>query len=256
MSPDAIHNEMHCLIHWPTYNKHYGDSESVLEIIQLIDNVNNFNGHLICPFLPHTIYAKHNQHKKLSAFIASLKSLAVKQITVLDAHEPLLLKKVCKENSIELINDLPICAGKALLFFLNQKLKGDFCVVAPDEGARERATSIAKYLNVPFFGFQKIRKDGKICFKGEHELVGKNILVVDDFLLTGGTLKNLNHHLNSLGVKNKYAIVTHNLTSVSTIEDLQLQYDMNIVCMNPMQDSRTGFQSLLNWLIFTAGLTS
>ncbi len=92
----------------------------------------------------------------------------------------------------------------------------DYVVVSPDAGFAKQARAYSKYLNVPTVIGDKTRSDhsenAKIL-----ELIGvvkdKDAVIVDDFIISGGTLIDLANMLKSHGAKRIFACVSHTLLS-------------------------------------------
>lgn len=77
----------------------------------------------------------------------------------------------------------------------------DYIVVGPDLGAFER-------FGVP--GFEKARKSAyDVELAGELDVKGKNVLVFDDLISTGGTMVNAYHRLKKQGAATVQAAAVH-----------------------------------------------
>lgn len=87
-------------------------------------------------------------------------------------------------------------------------------VVAPDNGAEERARIAADSLHLPVFILNKTRQDGTVEMElpqGMVSLVGQVPLLVDDMSDTGGTLIAAAKELRLAGASQVYAFIPHAL---------------------------------------------
>lgn len=100
----------------------------------------------------------------------------------------------------------------------------DLTVVSPDSGFAKEARRYAKYLCTPVALGEKTRCSHDECAEileivGEVE--GRNILIVDDFSISGGTLINLSEELKRRGAKKIYASLSHILLNEKGLERLK-----------------------------------
>ena len=96
-------------------------------------------------------------------------------------------------------------------------------VCSPDLGGMERARYFAEHFRVHLSGFYKVRDltkivDGKNpvleqAFLGASDLEGKDVLIVDDMLASGGSMLEVADELKRLGANRIYMTVTFGLFS-------------------------------------------
>jgi len=94
------------------------------------------------------------------------------------------------------------------------KTRGSFdLVLAPDQGARERASHIAKKLRIPSAALTKTRDGQRVCscLPRGLEVTNKRILLVDDMADSGGTLIVAAELLRQARAKSVAAFVPHAL---------------------------------------------
>lgn len=95
-------------------------------------------------------------------------------------------------------------------------------VGGPDEGADDRADSIAKELEAKKFRFKKqhtgVNETEVTGFEGRVE--GENTITVDDMIDTGGTIENSQVTLAAKGAKGRYVYAAHGLFSSGGLERL------------------------------------
>ena len=96
-------------------------------------------------------------------------------------------------------------------------------VVSPDAGFAKKARLYANRLNAPLAIGDKERKDHSETAETLDiigEVRGKTALLVDDVILSGGTLVDIAHKLLDEGAIAVYAAVTHAAISELTLERL------------------------------------
>jgi ribose-phosphate pyrophosphokinase len=112
-------------------------------------------------------------------------------------------------------------------YFKRKRLE-DLVVVATDVGGSKRARNAAQSLNVPLAIIEKRRLGNEERAQVVNvigEVRGKQVLMVDDEILTGGTLVNSAQALAVHGATEVYAACTHAILSGQSIGRLQ---DSNI----------------------------
>ena len=88
----------------------------------------------------------------------------------------------------------------------------NYVIVSPDAGYAKQAREYSKYLCVPTVIGDKARADHNECasiLEIIGDVNGKNAIIVDDFLISGGTLIDLAHKLKEHGAKNIIACISH-----------------------------------------------
>lgn len=93
-----------------------------------------------------------------------------------------------------------------------------WCIVAPDEGAWERAQALAHFLNCVLVRYTKTRDEAGLPLverKSREEIQGKKALFIDDILDTGGTLLQVSRDLKRSGIQEIHVLVAHGLFSAS-----------------------------------------
>lgn len=160
---------------------------------------------LILPYLAYSRQDKQNKNQTTGIIWLGkiLKSVGIDQIITIDVHS----KKTAQLIKIPLISlDAPSIFEPTI-----RKLITNATIVAPDEGAQNRAQKLADVLNVKdIVSFKKSHVDGI-----DHTLTSKILtnqaIIVDDILATGKTLVSCAKKLKEAGVKDIIIVVTHGL---------------------------------------------
>ncbi|MFY7928336.1 MAG: ribose-phosphate diphosphokinase, partial [Oligoflexus sp.] len=101
--------------------------------------------------------------------------------------------------------------GVLASYFQNVDLK-DWVVASADVGYGKNAFKFGQELGVPVVIGNKIRKDhseNAQVWNIVGEVAGKNVLIVDDIIFTGGSLISMAQAAREQGAKDIYAAVTH-----------------------------------------------
>lgn len=131
--------------------------------------------------------------------------------------------------------DIPVVELSARPIFLEYFFKkievrgkrgeeGEWVVVAPDEGAVKSSAYFARELNIPIAYMDKRRdlKTGRVQVVGmSGEVEGKNVIIVDDMIVTGSTLMETAKYLKKKGVKKVMVAATHHLYVPGVVERME-----------------------------------
>jgi ribose-phosphate pyrophosphokinase len=205
----------------------------IIELFLLIDAVKRAKADQITVVIPYFGYARQDKQFKdgepVSAqVLAKLISIDVNEIITLDPH---------KEHILDFftVPATSISAVDSIADFLRNK-HIDF-VLAPDEGAIHRAKKAADKLDCDFDYMQKTRVDGstiKIAPKKIH-VKGKNTVIIDDIISTGGTMATSIQELKKQGAKKVYVACTHGLFAGNAIKKLKSAGCEEIIATDSIQ---------------------
>lgn len=163
----------------------------------------------VIPWLGYCIQDKiFRQGEPLSLQVVAniIKASGTDSLITIDLHNPV---------SVNFFN-LPVNHISALPKLVNQVLKDEKIdlLVAPDLGSKKETAQIAKRVKQPLLVINKERdkNTGKIKILGSSgKLIGKNALILDDFISTGGTLLHATEFLRKKGMQKIIVAATHHL---------------------------------------------
>ena len=132
---------------------------------------------------------------------------ASKVITV-DIHSTVGLKHFSvKSKNVSAIPEL-------VKYFKKLSLK-DPLTVSPDQGGKDRAREFAKYFNSDYIALEKKRdrKTGRVEIKNKdiNEVKGRDLILVDDMISTGGSIVKATQFLKKQNCKRVFVACTHGL---------------------------------------------
>ena len=92
-------------------------------------------------------------------------------------------------------------------------------LVAPDKGVKQMVENMAKGLELEWTGFDKIRLDGATVEmkSGDLDITGRDIIIVDDMIATGGTMAEAVKILNKNGARDVYTACVHPVLSRNAV---------------------------------------
>jgi len=186
---------------------------NLLQALSLISKAKEYSTEVIV-VVPYLGYARQDR-EFLPGEIATMKVLGqlfkgagASKIIVVDIHSKIGLKhfKIKSEN----LSAIPDLAR----YFQKINLKNPL-VVSPDQGGIERAKEFADKFGSDFIALkkQRDRKTGKVQIKtgGLDEVIGRDLILVDDMISTGGSIIKATEFLKKQKCKRVFVTCTHAL---------------------------------------------
>lgn len=164
--------------------------------------------------IPYMGYARQDR-EFLPGEVVTMKVLAklfkgagASEILAVDIHSLIGFKHFkIKTRNVSAIPDL-------VRYFKKMRLKEPL-VVSPDQGGKERAVEFAKELGSEFIALEKKRdrKTGKVQIKTKNasEVTGRDLILVDDMISTGGSIVKATQFLKKQKCKRIFVACTHAL---------------------------------------------
>ena len=208
----------------------YPVNDSLMELLIMTDALRRASAARITAVIPYFGYARQDRkdrsHAPITAKLVAnlLTSAGVDRVLTMDLHAP----------QIQGFFDIPLDHLRGTYIFTkyfkdNLSDKGDFIAVSPDMGSVSRVRAFAENIDLPLAIVDKRRPKADVSevtnIIGGQEISGKNVILLDDIIATGGSLINAATEIKKLGAKNVYACVTHPVLAPSAkkrIEDSAL----------------------------------
>lgn len=193
-------------------------NENLMELLIMLDALLRASARRITVVLPYYGYAR--QDRKVEPRVPISAKLVAKLITVAGANRILALD--LHAGQIQGFFDIPVdnlFAQPVLLkYFQSRKLK-DPIVVAPDTGGVERARAFAKRLDagLAIIDKRRPRPNEAAVMHVIGEVKGKETIILDDMVDTGGTLLRVVEALEREGAKKVSAACSHGVLSGNAI---------------------------------------
>ena len=193
----------------------YPANDNLMELLVTIDALRRGSARRITAVIPYFGYARQDRKSGPRTPISA--KLVANLITVAGADRVLTLDLHAAQ--IQGFFDIPTDNLFAVPVFIENILQNynpkDLCIIAPDVGGVLRARSVAKKLNTDLAIIDKRREA-----PGQSEVMniigevkGRNCLLVDDIVDSGGTLCNAAETLIEAGALTVDAYVTHGVLS-------------------------------------------
>ena len=206
---------------------------NIVELLLMMDALRRASADRITAVLPYYGYARQDRKDKprvpISAKLIAklLESAGADRVLALDLHAA----------QIQGFFDIPVdhlFATPVMIEYLRPKLTAETIVVSPDAGGVERARAFAKRMNVPLAIIDKRREDVNVAevmhIIGEVE--GRDCLIVDDLIDTGGTLVKGAEALLQQGALSVTACATHAVLSPPSVDRIESSRIQEVVLTN------------------------
>lgn len=200
----------------------FAPSDNLLELLMMIDAARRASAKSIVAVIPYFGYARQDRKDKPRVSIASklvanlLSAAGVNRIIALDLHA----------DQIQGFFDVPVdhlYASSVFIPYLKTLHLEDLIFASPDTGGTRRAGSYAKYFHTNFVICYKHRSKPneveKMALVGD--VTGKNVILLDDIVDTGGTLCKAAQIIMDNGAASVRAMVTHPLLSGKAYESIE-----------------------------------
>ncbi len=196
-------------------------NDHLMELLILIDALKRASAARINAVIPYYGYAR--QDKKVFPRASISAKLIADLITTAGASRLLTIE--LHASQIQGFFNIPVdhlYASPILSDYLKERFQGDLVIVSPDAGGVERARAFAKRLNVALAIIDKRRDMPNVAevMNIIGDVQGKDSILLDDMVDTGGTLSNAAFALKEEGAENVYAYCTHPVLSGPAIERL------------------------------------
>ena len=186
---------------------------NLFQALSLISKAKEYSSEVVI-VIPYLGYARQDR-EFLPGEIVSMKVLGqlfrgvgASKVIVVDIHSKIGLNlfRIKSEN----VTAIPDLVG----YFKKLDLKNPL-VISPDQGGKQRAKEFADEYKSEFLALkkQRDRKTGKVQIKNENldEVHGRDLIIVDDMISTGGSIIKATEFLKKQKCKRVFVACTHAL---------------------------------------------
>ena len=170
-------------------------------------------GSRVTLLIPYFAYGRQDHPKQgeaagAKAVCAMIKEAGPDKVVLVNPHS----SRVVRWLGAKSIDVMPQIMGS-----LPAKMKRNAVVIAPDEGARDMAKSVAKRIGAQFILLRKERLSAtSVWEKPLRKALPVNAIIVDDLVSTGNTVKAAAREARKEGARRVAAIVVHNVGRKTT----------------------------------------
>ncbi|WP_456369079.1 ribose-phosphate diphosphokinase [Thermococcus sp.] len=195
----------------------YPQDEKIIELLLLGDALRERGFEYLRLVVPYFAYSRQDRVTKegepisVRAIMRTL-GLYYDELYVFDIHNPETLRYFPGKA----VNLSP---AKAIGNYFKEKLENGV-ILAPDHGALGRAKAVAEFLGLEYSHFEKRRVSPTEVkmYPVDVNVRGRDVLIVDDIISTGGTMIKAASLLKKLGAEKIYVSATHGVFSEGAIE--------------------------------------
>ncbi len=199
----------------------YPSNDHIIELLLMIDAAKRASARKITAVIPYFGYSRQDRKVEPRVPISAKVVANMLQVTGIDR----VLTMDLHADQIQGFFDIPVdnLFLTPIAFDYLRSMRIDDCVVvSPDSGGTDRARYMAKILNAGLAIIDKRRPKPNVC-KVMHvigEVSGKNCILVDDIIDTGGSISGASKALKEFGAKDVYCLATHAVLSGNAKEKL------------------------------------
>lgn len=200
----------------------YPSNDNLMELLIMVDACRRASAGYVNVVIPYYGYARQDRKTRgrepiTSKLVANLITTAgADRVITMDLHA----------GQIQGYFDIPVDHFTAIRLLASvfkdiaYEKADDFVVVSPDLGGVVRARSFADYLKLGIAIIEKRRPRPNVSevMNVIGDFKGKNCILVDDMIDTGGTIINAVNHLIDNGAKDVYIAATHGVLSGNAVE--------------------------------------
>src|SRR3954447_4332758 len=186
-------------------------NDNFMELLFWIDAFKRASATQVTAVIPFFSYAKGDKKDEPRVSIRArvcadaIEAAGADRVLTMDLHSPQI--QGFFKIPVDHLYAMPVLAE-----YFRKKQIPDLVVASPDVGFGKQAYRFAQLMHAPLFCGNKPRRSHDeraevLDVIGEVE--GKNVLIVDDFTISGGTLIEMANACKERGAKEVYACVTH-----------------------------------------------
>jgi ribose-phosphate pyrophosphokinase len=197
-------------------------SDNLIELLLMIDAAKRASAAQIIAVMPYYGYAR--QDRKDQPRVAIGAKLVADMLHVAGANRVMTMD--LHADQIQGFFNVPVdhlYASTIFLPYIQQLQLPNLTIAAPDMGGSKRANAYAKYLKAEIVICYKQRSKANVVdqMTAIGDIEGRNIVLIDDLVDTGGTLAKATNMMKERGAASVRAICTHPVLSGKAYENLE-----------------------------------
>ena len=200
----------------------YAPTDNLMELLLMIDAVKRASAYKIIAVLPYYGYGRQDRKDKPRVAIGAklvatlLEAAGADRVVTMDLHAP----------QIQAFFEVPVDhldSSAIFIPYIEQMRLSNLTFASPDVGSTNRVREVASYFNADLVICDKHRKRANeiASMVVIGEVVGKNVVLIDDICDTGGTLAKAAGLLKDKGALSVRALCTHPILSGKAYENIE-----------------------------------
>lgn len=190
-------------------------NDNFMELLFWIDAFKRASANQVTAVIPFFSYAKGDKKDEPRVSIRArvcadcLEAAGADRVLTLDLHSPQI--QGFFKIPVDHLFAMPVLAD-----YFRKKAIPDLVIASPDVGFGKQAYNFAQLMDAPVVFGNKTRRAHDECAEVLDvvgEVQGKNVLIVDDFTISGGTLIEMAFACKERGARDIYACVSHGVFS-------------------------------------------
>ena len=198
-------------------------SDSIMETLLIIDAAKRAGCKSFTLIAPFQGYSRQDKTDHLRSSIGSkmladiLEKVGMSRIITIELHN----------SSIQGFYNVPLIhlnGNKIFIEYIRSLELDNLCIVSPDQGAVKRASDFCKAFPESSFAMinkKRIKPNEIHSMELVGDVLGKNVIIVDDMADTLGTMNKAAELIMSMGAKSVRAVATHGILSGRAFENLE-----------------------------------
>lgn len=203
--------ERNCIIVQSTYPP---TDTHIMQLLMIANKCAENGAQDICAVIPYLAYARQDRAflegevVSIALVAKLLQAAGIKHVITVDIHSQLAMSYF-SSIGIENVSSIPLLADYAM-----SKLKLQHpIVVSPDIGGAHRAREFARHIKAEMIALKKSRDrntgDVTIEEKIDFDITGRDAILVDDMISSGGSIIKAAELLHKKGINKVYAMCAH-----------------------------------------------
>ncbi|ACP45439.1 ribose-phosphate pyrophosphokinase [Sulfolobus islandicus Y.G.57.14] len=205
--PSSIRNEEVLLVQTTDYPQ----DKHLIELFLIAETIRDLGAKKLTAVVPYLAYSRQDRRFKdgeavsIKTILHILGEIGVNGLLVVEPHKPEELSYF--KGELKIVHPYHQISRKI------KEIVEDPFILAPDRGALDRARKIAEEISVPYSYIEKERDrtTGEVRIKEAPNinLKGKDVVLIDDIISTGGTIVQATRLAYSLGARSVTAVAVH-----------------------------------------------
>ncbi|HOO71372.1 MAG TPA: ribose-phosphate pyrophosphokinase [Spirochaetota bacterium] len=216
-------------------------NDHIIELLLMIDAAFRASASRITAVIPYFGYARQDRKVEPRVPISAKVMANIIQVTGADR----VLTMDLHADQIQGFFDIPVDnlnASPILIEYIKNLRLDNLAIVSPDSGGAERARFIARNIDASLAIMDKRRPEANVAevMNVIGEVDGKNCILIDDMVDTGGSISKAAGALRKAGGNDIYCCFTHPVLSGNALEKLDSADFKEIIFTNTIPVNKSG----------------